>query len=133
TLQKAAQIDFASLTGSLQRDLDAAEKLIARLEGDLSSAEKLIGHLDEVKYKEITGNADALLTQLRGEIEQMRLGKLSKDADELLLNVNGTVRNLDTGSLNDVLANVRAVTKDLEETLSKLKKYPAGFLLGNEP
>ena len=140
TLQKASQIDFASLTGSLQRDLDAAEKLIIRLEGDLGGAEKLIGHLDEVNYKGLVDNADGLITQLRGDLSQMRLPKLSNDADELLVGVKGTmghldlvVANLDAGSINDALANIRLASKDLEETLSKLKQYPAGFLLGKAP
>ena len=140
TLQKAAQIDFASLSGSLQRDLDAAERLMVRLEGDLGSAEKLIGHLDEVKYKEIATNANGLITQLRGDLSQMHLAKLSNDADDLMLGVKGTmhrldsvVANLDTGSLNDALANARLATKELDDTLRKLKQYPPGFLLGKPP
>jgi hypothetical protein len=139
-LQKAAQLDLGSLAGSLERDLGAAERLMVRLERDLGSAEKLIGHLDEVNYKELAGNADALITQLRGDLSQMRLAKLSNDADELLGDVKGTMRhldlvvaNLDTGSLNDALAYVRLAAKDLDETLHKLKQYPAGFLLGRPP
>jgi len=140
TLQKAAQIDFASLSGSLQRDLNAAERLMTRLEGDLGGAEKLIGHLDEVKYKELATSADGLITQLRCDLNQMHLAKLSNDADELLVGVKGTmshldlvVANLDTGSLNDALANARLATKDLDETVRKLKQYPSGFILGRPP
>jgi len=139
-LHKAAQIDFVSLAGSLHRDLDSAERLMARLEGDLGGAEKLIGHLDEVSYQALATNADGLMTQLRGDLSQMRLAKLSHDADDLLANVNGTVRhldlvvaNLDAGSLNDALACARVATKDLDDTLRKLKQYPAGFLLGKPP
>jgi len=139
-LQKAAQIDFASLAGSLQRDLDAAEKLMSRLEGDLGGAEKLLGQLDEVDYKGLATNANALVTQLRGDLSQMRLAKLSNDADGLIADVKGTmhhldlvVANLDTGSLNDALGYVRLATKDLDETLHRLKQYPAGFLLGKPP
>jgi hypothetical protein len=43
------------------------------------------------------------------------------------------VANLDAGSLNDALAYVRLATKDLDETLRKLKQYPAGFLFGKPP
>lgn len=140
TLQKAGQIDFASLAGALQRDLDSAGRLLVRLDGDLGGAEKLMGHLDEVNYKALAANADGLITQLRGDLSQMRLAKLSNDADELLANANGTIRhldlvvaNLDAGSLNDALAYVRVATKDLDETLRKLKQYPAGFLFGKPP
>ena len=93
-----------------------------------------------MNYKELATNADALITQLQGDLSQMRLAKLSNDADELLVNANGTmhhldlvVANLDTGSLNDALANARLATKDLDDTLRKLKQYPAGFLLGQPP
>ena len=133
TLHKASQLDLGSLTGSLQRDLDHADRLMARLEGDLGGAEKLIGHLDEVHFNELATNADALITQVRSDLSQMRLSKLSHNADELLVNVNGIVRNLDAESLNDALSNVRLATKDLDETLRKLKQYPAGFLLGKPP
>ena len=132
-LNQASQIDLGSLAGSLQRDLDAAEHLMVRFEGDLGAAEKLIAHLDEVNYAGLATNAEALITRLRDDLNQMRLAKLSKDADQLLVSVNGTMRNLDTGSLNDALANIRLVTKDLDETLRKLKQYPAGFLLGKPP
>jgi ABC-type transporter Mla subunit MlaD len=133
TLHNVAQIDVGALAGSLQRDLDGAERLMARVEGDLGTAEKLISHLDEVNYKELATNADGLITQLRGDLSQMRLAKLSNDANELLVTANGTIRNLDTGSLNDALAYVRQASKDLDETLRKLKQYPAGFLLGTPP
>ena len=103
-------------------------------------AEKLIVHLDEVNYTELATNANTLICQLRSDLSQMRLAKLSKDADEVLGNVNGTIRhldlvvaNLDAGSLNDALAYVRVATKELDETLRKLKQYPAGFLLGRPP
>jgi len=140
TLQKAAQVDLGSLAGSLQRDLDTADRLMVRFEGDLGTAEKLIGHLDEVNYKELATHANELVTQLHCDLSQMRLGKVSNDADELLVELKGTlhhldlvVANLDSASLNEALVYVRSATKDLDETLRKLKQYPAGFLLGKPP
>jgi len=133
TLQKTAQLDLVSLAASLERDLDTADKLMVRLEGDLGGAEKLLGHLDEVNYKTIATNADGLITQLRGDLNQMRLAKLSNDADQTLRHLDLVVANLDTGSLNDALANMRLATQDLDETLRKLKQYPAGFLMGQPP
>ncbi len=140
TLQQASQINFGSLACSLERDLRAAETLMVRMQHDLGVAETFIGHLDEVNYKGLATNADALITQLRGDLNQMRLAKLSNDADELVGEVKGTVHhldsvvaNLDTGSLNDALGYARLAAKDLDETLHKLKQYPAGFLLGKPP
>jgi len=140
TLNNVAQVDVRALTGCFERDLDSAATLMDRLEHDLSAAEKLVGHLDEVNYHELATNADTLVTQLRGDVKEMHLAKLSADADDLLASVQGTMRrldlvvaNLDSGSLNDALANVRLATQDLDETLRKLKHYPAGFLLGKPP
>jgi len=136
-LQEAAQTD---LPGSLQRDLDTADRLMVRMEGDLHDAEKLIGHLDEVNYAQIATNAAALMSEVRGDLSDMRLAKLSNDADELLVTLKGTMRhlepvvaNLEPDSLNDLLARIRSVAKDADETLRKLKQYPAGFLLGGPP
>ena len=140
TLKQTAQLDLGSVVTSLDRDLDTADKLMGRLECTLGGAEKLIDHLDEVNYTELATNATGLIGQLRGDLRQMRLAKLSNDADEVLGNVNGTIHhldlvvaNLDAGSLNDALAYVRVATKELDETLRKLKQYPAGFLLGRPP
>ena len=140
TLKHTAELDLGSVVTSLERDLGTADKLMGRLECTLGGAEKLIDHLDEVNYSELATNASSLISQLRGDLSQMRLVKLSNDADELLANVNGTIRhldlvvaNLDAGSLNDALAYVRVATKELDETLRKLKQYPAGFLLGKPP
>jgi ABC-type transporter Mla subunit MlaD len=110
------------------------------MEGDLSLAQKLMGHLDEVNYRELATNADTLMTQLRGDLREMHLAKVSNDADEVLTGVKGTIRqlnvfmaNLDTASLNDSLANLRLASRDLDDTLLKLQRYPAGFLLGRPP
>jgi len=126
TLTNVAQLDIRALNDSLQRDLAAAGKLV--------------GHLDEVNYRALATNADALITQLRSEVNEMHLARLSNDADEALRGVrttldriDGVVGNLDTESLNDALANMRVASKDLDDTLVKLRKYPAGFLLGRPP
>lgn len=140
TMQKAEKIDLCALAGSLQRDLDTANPLMIRLEGDLCDAEKLIRHLDEVNYSKLATNADGLMTELHSDLSQMRLAKLSNDADELFLELGGTmhhlqplVANLDADSLNETLAYFRTASRDLDETLHKLKQYPAGFLLGQPP
>ena len=140
TLNNVAQVDVRALSVCFERDLDSAAMLMDRLEHDLSAAEKLMGHLDEVNYNELATNADTLVTQLRSDVKAMHLPKVTADADDLLTSVQGTMRrldlvvaNLDAGSLNDALANVRLATQALDDTLRKLKHYPAGFLLGKPP
>lgn len=140
TLQNVAQLDFQALNGSLTRSLAAAERVLDRLERELIAADRLIGHLDEVNYRELAANADTLITQLRTEVKAMNLAKLSNDADGVVTGIKGflgrldlVVANLDTGSLNDAIANLRLASKDLDDTMRKLQKHPASFLLGRPP
>jgi len=68
-----------------------------------------------------------------GDVKAMRLAGLSTSVQTTMRRLDLVVANLDAGSLNDALANVRLATKDLDDTLRKFKRYPAGFLLGNPP
>ena len=77
---------------------------------------------------------------MRSDVKAMHLARVSSDADDVLTGLKGTLRrvdsvvgNLDTGSLNDALANLRLASRDLDDTLRQLRKYPAGFLLGRPP
>lgn len=140
TLQNVAQLDLEGLTSSLTRSLGAVERVMNRLDGDLIAAERVMGQLGEVNFRELGTNANALITQVRTEVQAMRLGKLSNNADEMLTGLKTVlagmdlvVANLDSGSLNDALANLRLASRDLDDTLHKLQKYPAGFLLGKPP
>lgn len=140
TLQNVAQLDLEGLTSSLTRSLGAVERVMNRLDGDLIAAERVMGQLGEVNFQELGTNANALITQVRTEVQAMRLGKLSNNADEMLTGLKTVlarmdlvVANLDSGSLNDALANLRLASRDLDDTLRKLQKYPAGFLLGKPP
>jgi hypothetical protein len=47
--------------------------------------------------------------------------------------LNVFMANLDTASLNNSLANLRLAFRDLDDTLRKLQRNPAGFLLGKAP
>jgi len=140
-----APSEFDEVLGSVQKTLHNVGQLDIRalnnsLERTLATAEKLIAHLDEVNFRGIATNADGLITQLRSEVKDMQLAKVANDADEALKGVKATLGrvdmvldNVDTASLNDSLANMRLATKDLDDTLRKLQKYPAGFFLGKPP
>ena len=149
TLHNVAQLDVQALNSSLERTLATAEKLIAHLDevnfhGLATNADGLITQLrsdvKEMHLAKMSDDADALITQLRSDLKEMQLAKVSNDADEVLRGMKSTlgrldleVGNLDTGSLNDALANIRLATRDLDDTMRKLQKYPAGFLLGGPP
>ena len=149
TLNNVAQLDIRALNDSLQRDLAAAGKLMGHLDevnfhGLATNADALITQLrsdvKEMHLAKVSDDAEALITQLRGDLKEMQLAKVSNDADEVLRGMKSTlgrldmvVGNLDTGSLNDALANIRLASRDLDDTLVKLQKYPAGFLLGRPP
>jgi len=140
TLRNAADVDFADLGAKAERDLDHADRLMGRVACSLNHAEGLMGHLEDVNYHGLATNADALITGLRSDLQQMRLAKLSSDADETMVGLNDTigrlkivVANLDAGSINDALGNLRRASKDLDDTMRKLQRYPAGFLFGKPP
>ena len=140
-----APSEFDEVLGSVQKTLHNVaqldiQALNSSLEHTLATAEKLIAHLDEVNFHGLATNADGLITQLRSEVKDMQLAKVSNDADEALKGVKATlsrldmvVGNVDTASLNDALVNMRLATKDADDTLRKLEKYPAGFFLGKPP
>lgn len=63
-----------------------------------------------------------------------------KSAGQMLDNMNGTIiklqpriESIDVDALNQVLTNAQRTMRNLDETVSELKRYPAGFLLGNPP
>jgi len=140
-----APSEFDEVLGSVQKTLHNVGQLDIRalndsLERTLATADKLIAHLDEVNFRGIATNADGLISQLRGSLKDMQLAKVANDADETLKGVKATlgrvdtlIDNVDTAALNDSLANMRLATKDLDDTLRKLQKYPAGFFLGKAP
>jgi ABC-type transporter Mla subunit MlaD len=140
SLRKLSQLDLQKIGRSLERDLDAGEKLL--------------NHVDAVDFSGIGTNTQGLVTDLRGltahvqsfvgqvdgTIKAMKLEGVSGKADALLDQLQAAAHqlefilaNLDTGSLNATLVTVRRASAQLEDVLRELKEYPSGFLFGAQP
>lgn len=139
TVAGLKQIDFA--------------KIGAMVESDLSSGGKLLNHANEVNLPELGTNLNGLIADMRGLSTQLRgfvgstnefagedLQHISRHADELVgqlrtaaAKLDGMMANLDFSSLNETLENFRRASRELNETLARIKQYPAGALLGRPP
>lgn len=139
TLAGIKRIDFAKI-GTLA-------------ESDLNAGGKLLNHADEMNLQQIGTNVNGLVADARGvvaqlhgfigvtnQIAQMDLERLARRADELVGQLqaasgklNSAIANLDLSSLNETLENFRRASQQLDDTLSRIKQYPAGAILGRPP
>jgi len=139
TIAGFKQIDFAKI-GDL-------------LKGDLSTGGKLLNHADELNLPKLGTNLNGLVEDMRGLSAQLRgfvgstnelagadLQHITRRADELVgqlqaaaARLDRDLANLDFGSLNETLENFRRASRELNQTLSRIKQYPAGALLGRPP
>jgi len=140
TLHKLAQLDLHKLSSSLERDLDAGERLLNHIDaidfgGIGTNASALVTDL-----RGLSGNLQSFVGEIRGTLKGMNLEGVSSDVDGLLSQLQTTAHqldfmlaSLDTGSVNDTLATVRRASAQLEDVLRELKEYPSGFLFGAQP
>lgn len=139
TLAAVKQIDFAKIGGLAENDLNAGGKLL--------------NHANQVDLQEIGTNLNGLVADLRGVTAQLRgflgptnqlaradLPQISRRADELVTQLQAAaarldraLANLDFSSLNETLENCRRASQELNETLERIKEYPAGALFGRPP
>lgn len=128
-------------------------KIGAEAQGDLAAAKDLIHHADEMNLREVGTNVNALVNDLRGvasqlhafigvtnQVPQAGLEQIARHADELVARLQGTVTRLDQSvggvdveSLNQTLENLRRASRELDETISTIKEYPAGAIFGRPP
>lgn len=149
---------FTEIIGSLDKTMAAIKqidfgKIGSLVETDLNTGGRLLTHADEMNLREIGTNVDGLVGDVRGVAAQMRdfigttnqlaatdLQEIAHHADDVVTQLRDTigkldkaVANLDFGSLNETLENIRRASRDLDETLTRIKQYPAGALLGQPP
>jgi len=106
--------------------------------------------LEDLNTKAISGELERTLAQartaivdIRSEVQALKLGELGHNANDLLLGLQdtnerlqrtaGRLSNIDFRNLNDTLANTREATRQLNDVLEQLNRYPAGFLFGDPP
>ncbi|MGZ5529590.1 MAG: MlaD family protein, partial [Limisphaerales bacterium] len=133
------QIDFGK-TGALVQD-------------DLVAGRRFLTHVDKVNLRQLRTNANALVSDLRGVAERLKaftgttnavsqasLQTIATNADALVARMqrtigrlDQTIGNVDVDLLNETLENLRRASRDLKETITNIKQYPAGAILGKPP
>ena len=73
--------------------------------------------MKKMQLEKLTGDADAVISQLHETISSLQPG----------------LANVDFDSLNQTLANARRTMHDLDDVLLELKQYPSGFIFGQPP
>jgi ABC-type transporter Mla subunit MlaD len=139
TISHVQQLDLQGLAQSVQRDLDAVERVV--------------NHVDQMNFAAFGTNANALLTELRAASTQLRsligvtngqtgatIGDVAAQTKDLLDQlrqsgdrINRILANLDTASINHTVENAQRATRELDEVLRQLKTYPSGVLFGKPP
>lgn len=153
----SAPSQFNEIISNLDTTLAAIKHIdFARIgklaENDLNTGGSVLNHVNEMNFPEIGTNVNALVADVRGVAGQLRefigstnlaktdLQQIANHADELVGRLQGAsarlnqdLANLDLDSLNNTLENLRRASRELEQTISQIKEYPAGALFGRPP
>jgi ABC-type transporter Mla subunit MlaD len=120
-LQRVEKVDFASLSTN-------ATELLQELHGSIGKLDGFIAKLDN------------FIDDTDGTVKKLQLEKLSKDADVLVQQLQDTISKLEPGltsidfdSLNQTLAKAHQAIQNIDDMISELKQYPAGFIFGKPP
>lgn len=140
TLSRLQEVDFASIGEGVTNTLTASRELVTKL-----------GKID---YPGLGTNANALLVQLKGTssrlstsidelqktLNSMPLRTISTNANGLVTELRQTNVKLQTtldkvGSapLQQTVAELQQAFQSLNDVLSQLREYPAGFIFGKPP
>lgn len=135
------------------------EKIGALVQDDLTAGKRVLTDVDKINLRHIGTNANALVSDVRDVAERLKsivgtnavsrtnLQTIVDDADALINRVeqtigrvdqtvgrlDQTVGNVDINLLNDTLENLRRASRELKETITNIKQYPAGAILGKPP
>jgi ABC-type transporter Mla subunit MlaD len=140
SLRKLSQLDLEKIGGSIERDLDAGERLIQHVDGVDFSGIGTNTHALVTDLRGLSANIQSFVDQANGTLKGMKLEDVSSKADALLGQLQSTAHQLDSilnavepGSVNETLATVHRAVAQLEDALRQLKEYPSGFLFGSQP
>jgi ABC-type transporter Mla subunit MlaD len=143
TVSNLEKLDVDRLGVRLDHMLQAADEVLQRV------ARLDVEHLDaNVNRAAMTARAAALEIQAvagdaRRTLGGMRLEALAGDADRLLGGLQESsagvqrlvdrLAEIDVRGLNDTVARARDATRQLDDAIEQLNRYPPGFLLGEKP
>lgn len=135
-LGKLEKLDLERLQASVERAASSADQAFQRV-GELDAgaigrevqaaatdfralAREARTTLKRARVEELAGGADQALSSLRDSAERL---------NQLL----DRVATVDVQEVNATVASARQIARDLDQTLTQLRRYPSGFLFGDPP
>ncbi len=141
----SAPSEFSQILTAVTRVMSSLDRINFEALGS-----SLQSKLDDLNVKGISSEVERTVVQartaivdIRSEVQALKLAELGRNANELLLGLEATnerlqrtagrLSNIDFRNLNDTLAGTREATRELNDVLQQLNRYPAGFLFGDPP
>jgi ABC-type transporter Mla subunit MlaD len=143
---------FSRILESIEQSLQNIEKLDFESIGigasnTLAQTTLLMKKLNRIDLDETVGKANNLLeslnnaaTNINTAITGMNLAAIGTNADNRLvelketnIKLQQTIDNLGTAPVGQTLNDLRSTLNTLNEVLLDLRKYPSGFILGEQP
>jgi len=140
SLVNIQKIDFAAIGAGVTNALDGVRHLADKLNNlDLETITTNANSV-LVQVKSTAAKAQDAVTEIQSTIKSMKLDAVSDNANSLLKELNQTALRLQTLTskintlpMNDTLSELQRTLATLNEVLLELKRYPAGFFLGEPP
>lgn len=139
-LRKLDLLDVAALNQLAETDFKAAGKVLDRVgEVDFQNlSTNVVALLQDIRASSVKLNH--FIDDTDGTVNKLQLQKLSGDADALVGQLRDTVgrlqpglANLDVGAINQTLTQARETLGEIDAVLDSLKEYPSGFIFGAPP
>jgi len=141
----SAPSEFSQILAAVNATLSSIEKI--DFEGLGRTVQGKLDDLDvraiSVELQQLVLESKTTVRDIRSQLQSMHLDEVGKNANQLLLGLQDTnvrlertanrLSGVDFRNLNDTLAGTREATRELNEVLDILKRYPSGFLFGDPP
>jgi phospholipid/cholesterol/gamma-HCH transport system substrate-binding protein/paraquat-inducible protein B len=140
TLAHLATLDLSKTLDAVNRTLDTADVTIKKFgQFDVAGISRKVDTLSTdatTAVREVEG----LVKDMRSTLDAMHLGAVGTDADRVVNDLGSRLQTLteklnsiDVRSLNDALADMREVARNLNDAIEALKAHPSGFIFGQAP
>lgn len=141
----SAPSEFSQILAAVNATLSNVEKI------DFESIGRTVqGKLDDLDVKalsidlqQLVGESRTTVRDIRTQLAALHLDEVGRNANQLLVGLQATNDRLertagrlsyvDFRNLNDTLAGTAEATRELNDVLEVLKRYPPGFLFGDPP
>jgi len=141
----SAPSEFSQILAAVNATLTNIEKI--DFEGIGRTVQGKLDDLDvkaiSAELQQLVGESKTTVRDIRTQLASMHLEEVGKNANQLLLGLQDTnarlertanrLSGVDFRNLNDTLAGTREATRELNDVLEELKRYPSGFLFGDPP